>query len=526
MVKCAEDTVKYKTEQLYARNGGKNSMSKTFQKLEYYLEKCKALNAALILFDWDGATEAPEKGDENTSKFIGVLSDLYFSNLINDEVKQLLSQLDQEKEQNELSDNEKAIVKEVKKSYEQLEAIPKEEYRAFSEMKAKATSIWEKAKEQGDYKAFEPMLEKLIDYSKKFVSYRKNDKKHKNSYDVLLGDFEPGFDVEQLDEFFQLIKDELVPFMKEILEKTKHIDKSYNNKKYDIGKQKELSRFLAEYIGFDFEKGVLADSAHPFTTNLHNNDVRITNHYYENNLESGIFSVIHESGHGVYEMQVGDDITMTIVGEGTSLGMHESQSRFFENVVGRSEEFWKPIYGKVQDTFKEQLKDVTLEQFIKGSNKPEAGLIRTEADELTYPIHVLIRYEIEKMIFNDEVEVKDLAKVWNKKYEEYLGVTPKDDKEGILQDIHWANADFGYFPSYAIGSAVAAQIYYHLLKVMPLNEYLEKGNIKGIREYLGEHIHRYGKMKNTNELLKQMTGEEFNPSYYIKYLKEKYTRLY
>lgn len=501
-------------------------MSKTFEKLDHYLEKCKALNAALILFDWDGATLAPEEGDENTSKFIGALSDLYFSNLINDEVKDLLAQLEQEKEQSELTENEKAIVREIKNSYEKLEAIPQEEYRAFSELKAKATSIWEKAKEKGDYQAFRPTLEELIKYSKKFVGYRKDETKHKNPYDVLLSDFEPGFDVEQLDEFFQLIKDELVPFMKEILEKTKDIDKSYNEKTFDIDKQKELSRFLAEYIGFDFEKGVLADSAHPFTTNLHNKDVRITNHYYENNLESGIFSVIHESGHAVYELQVGDDITMTVVGEGTSLGMHESQSRFFENVIGRSELFWKPIYNKLQETFEEQLKDVSLEQFIKGSNKPEAGLIRTEADELTYPIHVLIRYEIEKMIFNDEVEGEDLAKVWNEKYKEYLGVTPKDDKEGILQDIHWANADFGYFPSYAIGSAVAAQIYYHLLKVMPLDEYLEQGNIKAIRDYLGEHIHKYGKMKNTNELLKQMTGEEFNPSYYIKYLKEKYTKLY
>lgn len=501
-------------------------MSKTFEKLDSYLEKGKALNAALILFEWDLATLAPEKSDKNTSDFIGIISDQYFSTLINDEVKQLLEKLEQEEEQKELSEIEKAIVKEVRKRYEELESIPQKEYREFSELKARATSVWEKAKNKGDYKAFEPTLEELIQYRKKFIQYRFDEKKHKNPYDVLLGDFEPGFDVEQLDEFFNQIKEELVPFIQEILKKTKDVDKAYNFKEYNLDKQRELSRFLAEYVGFDFEKGVLAESAHPFTTGLHNHDVRITNHYFKDNLESGIFSVIHESGHAVYEMQISDDITMTMVGEGTSLGMHESQSRFFENVIGRSEAFWKPLYHKLQDTFNEQLKDISLEKFLKGCNKPEAGLIRTEADELTYPLHILIRYEIEKMIFNDEVEARDLAEIWNEKYKEYLGVTPKNDGEGILQDIHWAGGDFGYFPSYAIGSAVAAQIYYHLLKVMPFEEYLEQGNLKAIREYLKEHIHKYGMMKNTNEILKDMTGEEFNPAYYIRYLKEKYTKLY
>ena len=501
-------------------------MSKTFDELAPYLERAKAFEAALVLFEWDSATLAPEESREATAPVIGVLADQYFRTLINDEVKDLLKKLETEEEQKELTDLEKSIVKELKKSYEEMEVVPPEEYREFSELTTRAAGIWEKAKENADFKEFEETLGRIVELRKKFIGYRYDANKHANPYDVLLNDFEPGFTVEKLDEFFDLIKKELVPFIKEVLEQSKDVDKSYNSLSYSVDKQKEFSKFLAEYIGFDFNRGVMAESAHPFTTNLHNRDVRITNHYYENNLESSIFSVIHEGGHGIYEMQIADEITTTIVGGGASMGMHESQSRFYENIVGRSEAFWKPIYGKLQEIYPEQLGEVSLEQFIKGINKPEAGLIRTEADELTYSLHVLIRYEIEKMLFNNEVEVKDLPKVWNEKYKEYLGVMPNDDAEGVLQDVHWSGGMFGYFPSYALGSAVAAQIYYYMQKEMNLDEVMEKGDLTEIKKFLGEQIHQYGKTKTTNEMLKAMTGEEFNPDYYITYLKEKFTKIY
>ena len=501
-------------------------MSKTFDKLAPYLERAKALEAALVLFEWDSATLAPEESQEQTASIIGVLSDQYFRVLINDEVKSLLSELKTNEEWEQLSELEQSIVKELEKAYEQMEAIPAEEYREYSELKAKASYIWEKAKEEADFSQFAPILEKLIAFNKKFIQYRYDSSKFNHPYDVLLGDFEPGFTVERLDEFFGLMKEKLVPFIKEVLKKAENVDNSYAELSYPIEKQKEFCKFLAEYIGFDFKKGVLAESAHPFTTNLHNKDVRITSHYYENNFESAMFSTIHEGGHGIYEMQVADKLTSTIVGGGSSMGMHESQSRFYENVIGRSESFWKPIYKKMQELYPKQLSNVSIEQFIKGCNKPKASLIRTEADELTYPLHVLIRYEIEKMLFNDEIEVSNLPTVWNEKYKEYLGVTPKNDSEGVLQDIHWSGGSFGYFPSYALGSAVSAQIYFYLKKVMDFEDTLEKGNLETIRRFLGEHIHQYGKTRTTNEVLKAMTGEEFNPEYYIEYLKQKYSKLY
>ena len=223
-------------------------------------------------------------------------------------------------------------------------------------------------------------------------------------------------------------------------------------------------------------------------------------------------------------MYIDDAITQTPVGTGTSMGMHESQSRFFENVIGRSKEFWEPIYPRLQEMFPQQLKVVSLEHFIQTINVAEPGLIRTEADELTYSLHVIVRYEIEKMIFADEISVEDLPRVWNEKYQEYLGICPTNDKEGILQDIHWAGGSFGYFPSYALGSAIAAQIYYHIEEKMPLHQYLHDGNIKPIREYLTDNIHRFGMTKNTREILKDMTGEDLDAKYYCKYLMDKYNK--
>ena len=225
-------------------------------------------------------------------------------------------------------------------------------------------------------------------------------------------------------------------------------------------------------------------------------------------------------------MDIDDSITMTPVGHGTSMGMHESQSRFYENNLGRSLEFWIPLYGKLQDAYPDALGNVTLEEFYRAINHAEPSLIRTEADELTYPFHIMIRYEIEKLIFDGKVTVDELPALWNRKYQEYLGITPENDSVGILQDMHWSGGSFGYFPSYALGSAIAAQIYHHLESVMPLKEYLKAGNLKPIQAYLKEHIHRFGETKNTQELLKDMIGEGFNPDYYITYLTEKYSALY
>lgn len=495
-------------------------MSTNFEKLKPYLDKSMALSTALTLFNWDDETLAPNEANENTSKAVGILSDEYFKSLINDNVKNLLNKLGKDKN---LTPIEKSICDELKKEYEKLETIPPEEYKDYSLLISKANRIWAKAKKANKFDIFAPCLKKIIDYKRKFAGYRSKNKK--NIYNELLNDYEEGFTTKVLDEFFEKLKEEIIPLVKKVTAKNDTIDKSYNSLKYDVKKQAEFSKWLAQYLGFDFDKGVISESEHPFTTSLHNHDVRITTHYNENNLESAIFSTIHETGHALYEMGMDNNITQTLVGTATC-GMHESQSRFFENVIGRSKEFWKPIYPKLQETFSNQLQNISIDQFIKGINKAEPGLIRTEADELTYCLHIIIRYEIEKLLFDNKIEVEDLPKVWNKKYEQYIGLKPKNDSEGVLQDIHWAGGDFGYFPSYAIGNAIAAQIYYHIKEKISFEEYLLEGNLKPIAQYLDENIHRYGKTKTTNQILVDMMGEPFNPNYYIKYLKEKFTKIY
>ncbi len=328
-----------------------------------------------------------------------------------------------------------------------------------------------------------------------------------------------------MDIFFDKLKKELIPLLQKI-QKQPQIEDSFLHQKYEIEKQKEFNRFLAEYIGFNFNRGVMAESEHPFTTSWHNHDVRITTHYYEENLASAIFSTIHESGHAIYEQGIEDQYTQTILGEGASCGIHESQSRFMENMIGRSRAFWVPIYGKLVELFPKQLKEVSLDQFVAAINRVQADEIRTEADELTYCLHIMVRYELEKLMINGEVEVEELPRLWNEKYQEYLGITPENDTVGILQDVHWSMGSMGYFPSYALGNAFAAQIYAKMQKEINVEEELSKGNIKAIREFLHQHVHQYGAFKEAREILKETTKEEFNPDYFIIYLKEKYKKLY
>ena len=495
-------------------------MAKSYDKLKTYMDKAMAIKTAMTLFEWDNETLAPKEAGELTSQVIGVLSGEYFEAVTCDGMKKLLKEC---LEQGGLTEAEAANVRELSEELEQTICIPQEEYQEFARLTARATSVWARAKKDQDFEAFAPTLEKVIGFQKKFAGYRAKD--GKKTYDIMLDDYEKGFSMENLDEFFGLLKKELVPFLKKVMEEGKKIEDGFLKGDYPEEKQEELARFLAGYVGFDFDRGVMAVSAHPFTTNLHNKDVRITTHYTDS-VDSSLFSVIHEAGHGIYELGIRDDLTLTPAGQGASMGMHESQSRFFENIIGRNRAFWVPIYKKVQEMFPGQLGQVDLDRFVEAINKVTPGLIRTEADELSYSLHVLIRYEIEKMLIEEDLDVKKLPDIWADKYEEYLGIRPENPAEGVLQDIHWSQGSFGYFPSYALGSAFGAQLYYHMKKTMDFEGLLADGGIDAIREYLKENIHQYGKLKTSRQILKDVTGEDFNPEYYVRYLKEKYTRIY
>lgn len=500
----------------------KTTMSKAYEQLQMYLERAQAFQTAMVLFEWDNETLAPKEAGAYTSKMIGAISGEYFRVITDEEFKRLVKEC---KQDDSLSEVESAIVREAAEELEQLECIPAKEYRAFAELCSESTRIWAKAKKDKDFQVFAPTLKKVLDYQKRFASYRA--KEGQKLYDVMLDTYEKGFDMETLDKFFGMLKEQLVPFLKKLTDSGISIDDCFLTGDYPEEKQEEIGRYLAEYVGFDFDKGVMAVSAHPFTTNLHNHDVRITT-AYNDHVDDSIFSVIHESGHGIYEMGIPDEMTQTLIGQGTSMGMHESQSRFFENIIGRSKAFWEPVYGKLQKIFPEQLGKVSLEQFVAAVNKVTPSLIRTQADELTYSLHVLIRYEIEKMLIEEDLDVEKLPEVWSDKYEEYLGVRPKNVSEGVLQDIHWSQGSFGYFPSYALGSAFGAQFYAYMKKHMDFEGLLKKGRegITVIREFLRQNIHQYGKLKTSRQILKDVTGEDFDPQYYVDYLIQKYSGIY
>ena len=425
------------------------------EKFRELVKKKNRIFANLELIQWDLETKTPIKSKPYLAELVGELSMQEYDLFTSDEFVNLVETLNKEK--NNLSEIEK---KEIELSMEEIEKkkkIPADEYEAYAKLTSINQGIWEEAKAKNDFSIVKDNLEKIFNYNKKFAEYRRKDEK--NLYDVLLNDYEKGMDTEKLDIFFSELKKEIVPFLKKIQEKKKSLkEEDKLNVPVDEDIQMKFAKYLAAYVGFDFEKGLVETSEHPFTLNLNKNDVRLTTNNKRNIPFSTVFSIIHEAGHGIYEQQTADNLIDTLLGAGGSMGLHESQSRFMENIVGRNRAFWKPLYKKAMG-FYPFLKDIDFEEFIKQINKIEPELIRTEADELTYSLHIMIRYEIEKMIFADEVSIDDLPKIWNQKMIEYLGIEPKNNSEGLMQDVHWYCGLIGYFPSYAIGNAYASQIY-------------------------------------------------------------------
>ncbi|AIO18298.1 Putative metalloprotease YpwA [Candidatus Izimaplasma bacterium HR1] len=484
-------------------------------------EKQKSYQYVLNIIGWDSATEAPGAAFPRRAKMLQFVTGELFKLGVNEEYQQavygLFEQLDT------LEDSVQREIKKAKKALDKLTKIPENEFVEYQTLVGLSQRLWEEAKEKNDWDMFKGNLEKLVDYNRKFITYFDTDKE---AYDVLLDDYEEGMDMFKYDKFFNTLKKDLVPFVRKVLKEGKPLDKDFTLDFFEANKQKEFCEYLIDVLDFDRTKGLMKESVHPFTWNTHPSDVRFTTRYLENFVFSSIFAAIHELGHATYEQQIDEKWNETGLSGGTSMGIHESQSRFYENVIGRSREFWEVHYPAFKELFPEQLKDVTLDDFHRATNKVEASFVRVEADELTYPLHIMLRYEIERMLFSNEIEVDDLPRVWSEKMVEYLGIEPKDYADGVLQDVHWSAGLFGYFPTYALGSAYAAQFYYTMMKEIDIDELVRTNKIKDINKWLKEKIHQFGSSKNPEELLVDITGEKFNPKYYVKYLIEKYTKLY
>lgn len=502
----------------------KQQTADTWKSFLELLRKIKSYHEAVALMHWDLRTGAPRKGAEVRSETIGTLSTEAFKLQTSREMGEYLSYLHHDTVLGELDETGRRLVKLVKEEYDRNVKIPPDKFKEYAELTAHAETLWEDFKETGDFAGFEPYLTRIVALTQEFIDYWGP---KETRYDTLLDMYEPDLTVKKLDQVFGELRDRLVPLVDKITAAPHKPQAPFLNQLYDKAQQEKYGKYLLEQIGYDFEAGRLDESVHPFEITLNQGDVRITTNYLQDDVTSSIFSVLHEGGHALYEQNVGKELNGTPLSEGTSMGIHESQSRFWENFVGRSRAFWERYYGDLQQHFPDQLKDVTPDDFYRAVNRVENSLIRIEADELTYNLHIIIRYEIEKMIFNENLPISELPKVWNEKYKTYLGLTPPNDGLGVLQDVHWSGGSFGYFPSYALGNMYAAQIAQTLKKELPQFEgFVKEGNFKPIKEWLTDKIYKHGKALKPAEIIKNVTGEDLNPDYLADYLEEKYKEIY
>ena len=502
----------------------KQETAKKWELFRTLLQKVSAYEEAVALMNWDLRTGAPRKGAETRAATIGLLSTEAFKLQTSAEMGEYLSYLNHATVLGELDDIQRRMVQEVQEEYDRSIKIPAQKFQEYTELTAHAETLWEDFKENSDFVGFEPYLTRIVDKTQEFIDYWGP---RATRYDTLLHMYEPDLTVEKVDQVFGQLRDRLVPLVEAVTAAKNKPDAPFLNQLFDKDQQEKFSRFLLEQIGYDFEAGRIDETVHPFETTINHGDVRITTNYKQDDVTSAIFSSLHEGGHALYEQNVAEELAGSPLGQGTSMGIHESQSRFWENVVGRSLPFWQRYFGDLQQHFPAELKDVTVEQFYRGANRVENSLIRIDADELTYNLHIIIRYEIEKMLFNEGLAVSELPKVWNEKYKSYLGLTPPNDGLGVLQDVHWSGGLFGYFPSYALGNMYAAQITHTLRKELPQFEgFIAEGNFQPIKEWLTDKIYKYGKSRKPSEIILAVTGEELNPDYLADYLEEKFKAIY
>lgn len=485
-----------------------------------YLKKIEYLNSAIGVLYWDMRVGIPKKAVQYRSEVIGHLSTEAYKLETSDSIKEFLDYFENVKELDTIT---KSMLENVKKNYEKTKKIPEDRNRKYVVLTSEAESMWEEAKEKSDFNMFKPYLEKLVEFNKEFIGYWGYEG---NKYNTLLDFYEPGFTVEKIDAVFSELRDAIVKLLNKIKNSGYTPDLNCIQGSFSKESQERLGTKILVKMGYDFEAGRMDESIHPFTINFNNKDVRITTSYRDDDFTNAMFSCIHEGGHAIYEQGISDDLIGTSLGAGVSSGIHESQSRFYENILGRSREFWKYFYPELISTYP-QFEKVPFEDFYRAINIVQPSLVRVDADELTYSLHIIIRYEIEKALINDEIKVEDLPRIWNEKYKEYLGVEPKNDSEGVLQDVHWAGGSFGYFPSYALGNLYGAQFYSKLLKDIPdVMEKIEAGDFESVKGWLNENIHRHGSVYKPSELIKRVTGEELSAKYFIEYLNKKYSEIY
>jgi len=491
------------------------------KRLFEILTEVEAYGRAVGKMSFDMECCAPEEGLEQAGEDMAILGKHIHELTHSEEYQQLVCELNADGEG--LAPLEKKLVERLFESYEKTKNQTAEFSYEMDMAFNKAYGAWLKAKKNNDFAAFSESLGDVVTYTRKAIDLR--DRKYESYYKACLDDNEKGSDEAQMDAFFAALKERIVPLVKRIQESGKTLREDFLTRPCAISQQEAFSRYLLELQGLRKTALVLMTTEHPFTTNFGPKDVRVTTHYFEENFISNIFSTLHEGGHALFMQYEPEEFHKNHVDNGMSNAMHETVSRFYENIIGRSEAFIHAVYEKLQQLSGDTFSDVTERELYEAVNIARPSLIRIEADELTYCLHIMVRYELEKAMMNGDITIDQVPEMWNRKYKEYLGVDVPSDSEGCLQDVHWT-MPMGYFPSYALGNAYGAQILRRMQKDIDVFGQVEKGDLSGVLAWLKEHVFSCASVLTPDEWIRRITGEGLNVKYYLDYLEEKYNDIY
>ncbi len=492
------------------------------------LQSAAHLRGVEALLSWDQETYMPEGAATARAEQIAYISGLLHTQLVGPGMETALGEfLDLQTgalKDDSLPVEEQVRLKRIWEDYHRAAALPGEFVQELSRHGSLAQHAWVKARKENDFAGYKPFLEKMVELQKRKAAYLDIGP---TPYDSLMDEFEPGMTSARMEDLFARIRERLVPLVQRLQEVRHRVNNSILKKEYAVQKQWDFGMEMLQAIGFNLQHGRQDRSAHPFTTSTHPTDVRTTTRLRENDLKSALLSTLHEGGHALYEQGVDLEEYGNPFGESISLGIHESQSRLWENLVGLSHEFWEYAFPRLRHVFPEQLKDGDLEAFYRAINRVQPSLIRVEADEATYNLHIMLRFEIEKLLINESLPVAELPVLWNDKMEEYLGRRPETDSEGVLQDVHWSFGAFGYFPTYTLGNLYSVQFFNQARQdLTDLPERMAHGEFAPLREWLQQKIHRVGRRRTADELVEDVTGHPLSAEPFLDYLDKKYSRIY
>lgn len=475
------------------------------------------------LLDWDQETYMPPRAAAVRGDQLAFIAGVHHERLTSDELSGLLAACERDGVDRNGDPAAATNVRETRRIHERARRIPKQLVEEIARTTAVAKSVWSDARKANDFARFAPHLEKIVDLKRQVaeaVGYQDD------MYDALLDEFEPGAKTAEVQRVFDAVRKELVPLVQAIKDAPRKPDTKLLERDAPVAAQRDFNQWLAGAIGFNFEAGRIDVSAHPFCTGMSPADVRLTNRYNERYLPTSIFGILHEAGHGLYEQGFVPERAGTPAGKSVSLGIHESQSRMWENLVGRSRPFWNFAYPKLQQSFP-ALTGVGVEEWYFAINAVRPSFIRVEADEVTYNLHIMVRFDLERRLLSGKLAIKDVPAAWNAAYKELLGIEPATDREGCLQDIHWSSGIFGYFPTYALGNLYAVQFFEAARKQLgDVQAQFARGEFAPLLSWLRKNIHEHGMRFNPTELVRHVTGAALTPAPYLDYLRAKFKPLY